>query len=175
MTCFLSKCPYFSYLICALFHDTDVFSLHGSWATLTPSDWREYCKGAEQYNDTALDILNPRLSQDWPNAWGSAASLHKHEWLKHGSCTCLSEVEYFNATLNAFDRYDLNKLVPSGSPPQIEEIKSQFLNAYGYELHVSHQKHGRATDVYFCLDSSWNIMSCPVKMPILIDDGTVKK
>ena len=145
----------------AQFHDGSRYTIHGLWPSRDDHTWPEFCPGP-RFNETALLPLEPRLEKDWPNYFGSSLALHKHEYLRHGRCTGLSEVDYFSATLDAYERYNLNNLVPeSTEPPFAAELEERFYSKYGVVLTVDHWRHGRAREVSFCLDKVWNLMDCP--------------
>ena len=145
--------PEFNYYKFAEFHDGSNWSLHGAWPERSARYWPQFCQGSP-FNATALDALQPRLEKDWPNYWGSSAALHKHEYLRHGTCSGLTEVNYFNRSLNAYERYNLNDLDQT-------DLQRSFRDKYGASLNIDHRRHGRAKDVSFCLNKNWTLIECP--------------
>ena len=145
----------------AEFHDGTRYTIHGAWPSRSDGSWPEFCPGP-RFNQTQLLPLEPRLEQDWPNYEGSSLALHRHEYLRHGTCSSLSEVEYFRQCLDAYERYSLNSLVkPSVDPPFGDYMAEKFIQRFGKRLDVDQWRHGRARQVSFCLDKDWILMDCP--------------
>lgn len=137
----------------AEFHDGTRYTIHGCWPSRSDS-WPEFCPGP-RFNETQLLPLEPRLERDWPNAWGSSLALHKHEYLRHGTCSGLPEVEYFSRCLEAYERYDLNRLVrASREPPDGALVARLFQEEYGKALRFDRWK------VSFCLSKDWDLIDC---------------
>lgn len=144
----------------AEFHDGTRYSLHGSWPSRSDGSWPEFCPGP-RFNQTQLLPLEPRLEEDWPNYYGSSLALHKHEYLRHGTCSGLSEFEYFSRCLDAYDRYSVNSLVySSAEPPFGDRLAGLFFKKFGKRLSIDRWRHGRAKEVSFCLDKNWLLIDC---------------
>ena len=153
--------PGFDFYRFAQFHDGTTYTIHGSWPTREDGSWPEFCPGP-RFNQTQLQPLEVRLRRDWPNWFGSSQALHRHEYLRHGTCSGLTEFDYFSHCLDAYDSYDLNQIVPpSKLPPLVEDLTALFLHKYGVPLTVDRDRHGRASEVSFCLDKAWTLMACP--------------
>lgn len=154
----------FDYFKLAEFHDGLSYTLHGVWPSrFQPDSWPEFCPGP-RFNETALRPLKARLERDWPNEWGSAAALHRHEYQRHGVCSNLSEYEYFKHSLDAYEMFNLNKILPpSAKPPMAERLQALFYDKYNVHMGVEHKRHGRARDVFICLDKGWKLIDCPQK------------
>lgn len=153
--------PAFDFFKLAEFHDGDRYTVHGLWPTRASGSWPEFCAGPP-FNATALDGLQPRLEQDWPNYFGSSLALHRHEYQRHGTCSGLTELQYFSAALAAYERYSLNSLLqPSAVPPPVSTLRALFLARYGVPLGHSRSRHGRAFEAAFCLDKRLQLMPCP--------------
>jgi len=99
------------------------WTIHGLW----PENG-EWCNPTP-LNHTAIQPLMNRLKSEWPTCYdvsddlvlandqdffyssqllNSDFSFWDHEWEKHGSCTGMDQVHYFNYTLNLYE-----KLLPS--------------------------------------------------------------
>lgn len=153
--------PSFDFYKLAEFHDGNRYTLHGSWPTRTDGTWPEFCAGTP-FDAIALAPLEPRLEQDWPNYWGSSLALHRHEYNRHGKCSGLTEVQYFNRTLGAYESFSLNTLVPrSRTPPHWKDLSRLFYQRYGVWPVVDRVKHGRAAEVSYCLNKQWKLIECP--------------
>jgi ribonuclease I len=85
-----------------------VFRIHGLW----PS--REYCAGSS-LNSTEIAPLMPWLQEYWSHN----VSFLEHEWSKHGTCTSLTQYDYFRNALALYFRFNptatlvSNNIVPS--------------------------------------------------------------
>ena len=52
---------------------------------------------------SALDSIRDQLSTYWySSTYKQSANLWKHEWSRHGKCTGLSQLKYFQQTLSLF-------------------------------------------------------------------------
>lgn len=93
------------------------WTIHGLWPQ------NEWCDKTP-LNMTALAPLVPTLQQDWPNcfaAFQDDESFWTHEWQKHGSCTGMGQVGFFNYTLALYER-----LLPSlPAACKFEEAKKE--------------------------------------------------
>jgi ribonuclease T2 len=128
------------------------FTLHGLWPQ--PKD-NIYC-GASR-TDRALDgdkSIDNGSKRDWsklpaiendlsPETWaklkavmpGTLSNLHRHEWIKHGTCYQGTPEEYYTESivlLEAFNKSQVQKLVASniGRQLAIKEI-DQALSSFG--------------------------------------------
>jgi len=78
-------------------------TIHGLWPSRNDGTWPSAC------SDEKLDlsiVMSDGLSQNWPNikALSPDAAGHTafwdHEWSKHGTCSGLSQQDYFNTALD---------------------------------------------------------------------------
>lgn len=84
-------------------------TLHGLWPEDDDGSWPSNCS-TEQFDPKTIDDLGPdRFAQLWPNVKASEeehSDAHygfwKHEWEKHGTCTGLTQDEYFDTALKHF-------------------------------------------------------------------------
>jgi len=78
------------------------YSIHGLW----PQEGvRRTCK---KFDIERLRVILPELHANWHSSRGPDEHFWKHEWEKHGSCTGLTEVEYFQKTLDCFEKVKAN-------------------------------------------------------------------
>jgi hypothetical protein len=71
------------------------FTLHGLWPVA------ESCKG-KPFSDAPIIDLLPEMKVDWlscPEKGGDNEGFWSHEWQKHGTCSGLSEHDFFAAAL----------------------------------------------------------------------------
>ena len=86
------------------------FTLHGLWPQYTTTGYPSYCT-TEPYNASIPDIIGlETMVQFWPDVKyditsSSYDSFWEHEWTKHGTCTTLTQYDYFQDALQLIERY----------------------------------------------------------------------
>mmetsp|Transcript_26557 Transcript_26557/g.41211 ORF Transcript_26557/g.41211 Transcript_26557/m.41211 type:complete len:316 (-) Transcript_26557:197-1144(-) len=78
----------------------DRLTIHGLWPNNDDGTYPQNCSN-EKFDLTSLQPIRDELEQQWPNikALPNSAShgeFWEHEWSKHGTCTGLSQLEYFS-------------------------------------------------------------------------------
>ena len=82
-------------------------TLHGLWPSYTDGSWPSSCTN-EKFNPQTVDDLGPdRFQKLWPNVKSSTHGKElygfwEHEWTKHGTCTGLSQDDYFDTAMKHF-------------------------------------------------------------------------
>jgi ribonuclease I len=97
-----------------------MFTIHGLWPEYNNGSWPQYCAD-ETFRPSTIDkIGKAELRLYWPNAENvpmepiiqGKYSIWDHEWSKHGTCTGLSQLDYFNETLFTYqelmDPFNIN-------------------------------------------------------------------
>jgi hypothetical protein len=84
------------------------YSIHGLWSQESVDKWHYCPKGGHKFEIERLRVLLPELHAHWHSSRGTDENFWKHEWEKHGSCTGLKEFEYFQKTLDCFDKVKAN-------------------------------------------------------------------
>ena len=79
------------------------YSIHGLWPQEGVHAWHA-CPKNHTFDTERLRVLLPQLHEHWHSSRGEDEDFWKHEWEKHGSCTGLTEVEYFQKTLECFKK-----------------------------------------------------------------------
>ena len=74
------------------------FVIHGLWPQYSPGHWPTFCR-EQPFVFSRLKSLLPQLRAEWHNYRGPDEKFWEHEWLKHGTCTGMSEIEYFTKVL----------------------------------------------------------------------------
>ena len=135
---------------------TTQFTLHGLWPEYT-TGYPESCTdeafdASSVENAIGLDVLN----QYWPNVKANQddsayTSFWEHEWTKHGTCSGLSQVDYFTAAIN------LLKNGQSTTPDVISQnvggsaSADDIRSAYGGANYVAlHCKGAFLSEAYTC-------------------------
>ncbi|CAE7485825.1 ddiA [Symbiodinium microadriaticum] len=78
------------------------WTIHGLWA-----EWDNECPGSA-FNISALSPLRSELDAKWsscPEFSMKNEDFWKHEWEKHGTCSQMDEVSFFNKTLQLYAKY----------------------------------------------------------------------
>lgn len=78
------------------------FTLHGLWP-----EWGEYCKGPK-FDVNAIRSIESQMDVAWlscPQYSDTNIEFWDHEWTKHGSCSNMTELDYFSAGLASRKKY----------------------------------------------------------------------
>lgn len=82
-------------------------TIHGLWPENTDGSWPASCTTEPLNHDTLAPIIQ-ELEHYWPNVRAlKPTAAHfwdfwQHEWSKHGTCSGLSQLDYFTAVLHHF-------------------------------------------------------------------------
>jgi ribonuclease T2 len=82
-------------------------TIHGLWPQFDDGKWPCECSDEEFNPQTLADLGEDKFNIHWPNVKAAKGKpgytgFWEHEWHKHGSCTGLSQDEYFQSALNHF-------------------------------------------------------------------------
>jgi ribonuclease T2 len=81
------------------------FVIHGLWPQYSSNGYPSDCT-EESFDETVIDEIGLEdMNHYWPNVKSEPTdadydSFWQHEWTKHGTCSPLSQLDYFNTTLN---------------------------------------------------------------------------
>ena len=83
------------------------WTIHGLWPQHNDTSWPTDCHSMTNWDPNAIEPLREKLETDWPSCYNEQRNLAfwKHEWQKHGTCTKMSEIDYFNTTLMLYHQY----------------------------------------------------------------------
>ena len=84
-------------------HKDFPFTIHGLWPQYDAHHWPEYCEPQPFVLERLAPIL-PRLHEEWHSLRGPDTLFWEDEWLKHGTCTGMSEIEYFTRALECYEK-----------------------------------------------------------------------
>jgi len=86
------------------------FTIHGLWPQYSDSSYSEdgypsYCSSEAFDSNIINEIGYNTMTEKWPNVQSVPEdadydSFWDHEWSKHGTCSELSQLDYFDAALN---------------------------------------------------------------------------
>lgn len=117
------------------------WTIHGLWPEFSNNTWNQYCR-KEPFDMEKISRLRMNLRSYWPNLLmnHTEESLWKHEWEKHGTCTNLTEYEYFKKTLNLDYSFDIERWLSQATivPDRHRTYDSkQFLTAFAHHIDPS--------------------------------------
>ncbi|MBS0479114.1 MAG: ribonuclease T2 [Proteobacteria bacterium] len=123
------------------------FTLHGLWPDGVGKEWPQYC--------AATPLLPPATIKGMMCRTPSA-QLIQHEWAKHGTCTGMTPLHYFETSIQLFGalRYpDMNAL--SRGPLTVGQFTAAFAAANpgvpANAIRVT-AKRGWLDELWLCLD-----------------------
>jgi ribonuclease T2 len=104
-------------------HIWDRLTIHGLWPNNDDGSYPQNCSD-EKFDLSNLQPIRDELEQQWPNIKALANSTShvefwEHEWSKHGTCTGLSQLDYFS--------HALKKLIPTPSIMKDAEKQHSFV------------------------------------------------
>lgn len=86
------------------------FTLHGLWPQYSGGGYPQSCT-SEKYDPASADAVGmDDMVKYWPEVEYAVtdpqySSFWEHEWSKHGTCTGLSQVDYFQSTINLIKKF----------------------------------------------------------------------
>ncbi len=112
------------------------FTIHGLWPTIDEYDWPQYCNTSSYFNETAIEILQPELQSYWTSCYQTDLKFWGHEWLKHGTCTNLTEFEYFRKTLDLYYFVRDNRLIEEKCHHEANQCMISFNKDWTIRTHL---------------------------------------
>ncbi len=145
------------------------FTIHGLWPQYATSGYPSSCTNEEFDMNTINNIGMDYMIQKWPDVQYSLNStlydsFWIHEWSKHGTCSGLSQYDYFNEALKLTN----NVITPDflqnaiGTSVSVDALR----NSISKPLTISLQcKNQNLVGVYTCWDQVDNkptiLINCP--------------
>ncbi|HBT67187.1 MAG TPA: ribonuclease [Agrobacterium sp.] len=135
------------------------FVVHGLWPQ-NETGYPEFCKSSEP--DRVPDAIGRTMFDIMPSM-----GLIGHQWRKHGSCSGLSQKDYFSATRAAFESIRLPEKIASGAGAaslSADAIETAFTDANPgmSKRGVSISCDGkRLEEVRICLNTDMTFRDCP--------------
>jgi ribonuclease T2 len=121
----------------------------------------QYCSNEKLDTSSLTDTTLARLNCAWISSTGSNEGFWSHEWEKHGTCAGFtSQEDYFKATLDANDRYDLNvafanagiSFSGANTSPTVSQLEDAMRDEFGIRGQVVKCEGDDLFEVYMCLD-----------------------
>lgn len=155
------------------------FTIHGLWPQYVTSGYPSSCT-TEPYNSTIVDEVGlDTMIERWPDVKYDVNnpeydSFWEHEWTKHGTCSGLSQYEYFTATLGLTNMLLTPELIHDsiGQTVDANMLRNAIAPAQMVSLLCSQQSF---VGVYTCWQQTNNqpvkLVECPVDV---INEDTCK-
>ena len=149
--------------------DDDSFSIHGLWPQYTTSGYPSSCTNEEFDMNAIKNIGMDNMIQKWPDVQYSLNntlydSFWIHEWSKHGTCSGLSQYDYFNEALKLTNHVITPDFLQNaiGTGVSVDALR----NSISKPLTISLQcKNQNLVGVYTCWDQHDNkptiLINCP--------------
>ncbi|KAF5203584.1 Ribonuclease [Thalictrum thalictroides] len=78
--------------------------IHGLWPSNITGYQPQYCNRADKFDYQNVVSLEPKLSNQWPDLLRSSSQqFWADQWDKHGTCSGLSQFDYFDKALKVFE------------------------------------------------------------------------
>ena len=159
---------------------TTNFTVHGLWPQYATNGYPSTCTSEPFDASIPQQIGENKMIQYWPDVQydvtsASYNSFWQHEWTKHGTCSGLSQVDYFSQAL------DLTNRIPTPSVLYDSIGKNVSANAlrigFGGANYVALQCTNQIlTGAYTCWEQKNNIPSAQIECPLSVvkEDTCIK-
>jgi len=144
---------------------TTFWNIHGLWpsdGTMNPN----YCT-EEKFDATQIKDLKEDLAKYWNGLYSSADAFHAHEWEKHGTCSKMSQYDFFSAVLKVAESLDVyGTLVKHGVSPgksvDCTEVAQIIQQEYGVQsFTLTADNKGNLASLELCVDLDFKVRDCP--------------
>eukprot|EP01035_Chromulina_nebulosa_P020890 gene20890-27079_t len=120
----------------------EYFTLHGLWPQYSSGGYPASCTTEAFNSSIPVAVGYDDMIKYWPNVQYAESdpqydSFWEHEWTKHGTCTTLSQEEYFSAGLNLIKKFGTPASLTSAVGGTI--AATDLRNALGGAAYVSLQ------------------------------------
>ena len=147
------------------------FTIHGLWPQYTTSGYPSTCT-TEAFNSSITDSIGMDIMvEKWPDVQydidsSSYDSFWEHEWTKHGTCSGLSQYDYFTNALELTNILITPELIHNsiGLNVSADDLRSSIADPMTVSLQCKNQQ---LTGVYTCWQQQNGI---PTKLFTCPDD-----
>jgi ribonuclease I len=109
------------------------FVIHGLWPQYSSGGYPSTCTN-EPFDNNVIDIIGlDTMNKYWPNVKSNVTapdynSFWQHEWTKHGTCSPLTQIEYFNSTIYLSKTFGTPTIITAnvGNTVSADYIRSAF-------------------------------------------------
>lgn len=141
------------------------FTIHGVWPQYASGGYPSNCNSEAFDPNVPVEIGWDTMTNYWPDVQyaeddANYDSFWEHEWTKHGTCTGLTQYDYFNAAINLIKSFGTPASVTSAVGDTI--VADDLRNDFGGATWVSLQCSGGSylSGVFTC----WtNVNGIPTK------------
>jgi ribonuclease T2 len=148
------------------------FTVHGLWPQYQAGGYEHDCT-TEAFNDDVIDAIGfDTLTQYWPNVKYAETDpeyteFWAHEWEKHGTCSGLSQVQYFNSTVAMIESFGTPTIYMDavGSTIDASALRDSFGGPNFASLQCDSSKY--VNGVYTCwdMDSVTHLPTVQIECP----------
>ncbi len=146
------------------------FTLHGLWPQYSTGGYPSTCT-TETFNSTVPDAVGwDDMYMYWPNvqlAEGDPnySSFWNHEWSKHGTCTGLSQYDYFEESINLVKKLGTPTSVTAnvGGTLSAGTLRSDFGGSDRVALQCNSEKY--LSGAYTCWSQSEGVPTAQITCP----------
>ena len=146
------------------------FTIHGLWPQYSSGGYPTFCTN-EAYNSEVTTKIGSDMLKYWPNIQYTFndplyTSFWEHEWSKHGTCTGLTQEDYFQTTLSLYQKFGTPLSVTTAVGSTISATKLR--NSFGGSKYVSlqcDQDGSYLSGVYTCWSFVNKIPSNQIQCP----------
>ena len=149
-------------------------TIHGMWPQYNTTGYPSSCSN-EPFDTSVPELIGTSdMIQYWPNvkeeeSSSSYDSFWEHEWSKHGTCTGLSQYDYFNNAIKlTFSIPTPDILYNSiGQNVSANDLRTSFGGSEYVALQCSNQ---HLTGVYTCWNQDHGIPTYQIKCPASVSN-----
>ena len=139
------------------------FVIHGLWPQLRKGGYPESCAPSTPVDPESVKVA---MSGDLRIPPGDAAFV-QHEWDKHGTCTGLSQADYFKKEADAAGEIVIPDDLKNPTAPlsiSSDQVKTLFTNSnpeiQAKDLEVIVDGQGQYSEIHICLSKTLEYTSC---------------
>jgi len=126
------------------------FTLHGLWPQYSDKGYPQDCSN-EAFDIDTVDIND--MIKYWPNVQETQNSsaysdFWQHEWSKHGTCSGLSQTNYFNSTISLIKFFGTPKIIIDNIGETLNA--NSIRNELGYSSDILCDNKHILTGAYTC-------------------------
>lgn len=159
---------------------TTNLTIHGLWAQYTTTGYPSYCTN-EPFDPATPELIGMNtMIQYWPDVQYSISdpsynSFWEHEWSKHGTCTGLSQYDYFNNAIQLTFNIPTPELLYNSIGHNISG--TILRNSFGGNDFVALQcSNQHLTGIYTCWSQTNGIPMSQIPCPSsVINEDTCRK
>ena len=140
-------------------------TIHGAWPQNTTGAWPDTCT-TEAFDVSVIDSIGiDTFYLNWPNVKiaqsdPTYSSFWQHEWEKHGTCSQMSQHDYFASVVAA--RPTTPSIIAASYGKTVS--KAALISAYGTVVAPTCMSSTYLSEVYICVDKTFLPFDCPASV-----------